>query len=98
MVDIISRDLYPPAHEHTARKKEYLELMKIPGKPKPALIGEIGVLPDPEELHREKVRWASYMTWSKVFCLTEEYNTDQELKRVYDSPYSITKEDLPALY
>ena len=98
VVDIISRDLYPPAHEHTARKKEYLELMKIPGKPKPALIGEIGVLPDPEELHRERVRWASYMTWSKVFCLTEEYNTDQELKRVYDSPYSITKEDLPALY
>jgi len=98
VVDVISRDMYPPAHEHTARTKEYQELISIPGSLKPVLIGEIGVIPDPEAVHREKTGWSSYMTWSKDFCLTEEYTDSEMLKKVYDSPYAITKEDLPQLY
>jgi len=35
------------------------------------------------------------MIWSKVFTLTEEFNTHEELKKVYDSPYSVTLADLP---
>lgn len=98
VVDIISRDMYPPEHEHTARKEEYLAMEKIPDDPKIVLIGETGVLPDVEAIHRERVGWSSYMTWSKDFCLTERYNSFEMLKRVYDSPYAVTKDELPALY
>ena len=98
VVDIISRDMYPPAHEHTACRAEFLEMEKIPGQPKIVLIGEIGVLPDVDELHREHVGWASFMTWSKDFCLTENFTGDDYLKKVYESPYAVTKEDLPELY
>ena len=98
VVDIVSVDIYPPEHEHTARKEEFLKMESIPGESKIILLGEIGVLPDVDAIHNEKIGWASFMIWSKEFCLTEDYSTDEYLKHVYDSPYSITKEDLPVLY
>ncbi len=98
VVDIISRDMYPPAHEHKARKEEFLELIKIPSTDKISIIGEIGVIPDIDEIHREKVGWSSYMTWSKDFCLTEEYTTNETLRTAYNSPYAVTKDNLPVLY
>ena len=97
-VDIISRDLYPEPHLHTACAAQYRELLHITEQPKIALIGEIGTLPDPDAVHREQIGWASYMTWSKGFCLTEEHTTAAYLKQVYDSPYAVTGETLPALY
>ncbi|MCR5149031.1 MAG: glycoside hydrolase family 26 protein [Eubacterium sp.] len=98
VVDIISRDMYPPAHEHTARQEEYEALVKVTNTPKIVFIGETGVLPDVKSLHDNKVGWAAFMTWSKGFCLTEEYNSFDELKKVYDSPYAVTKDMLPELY
>ena len=98
VVDIISRDIYPPAYEHTARKEEFLEMKLITEQPKIILIGEIGVLPDVDEIHREKIGWSSYMTWSKEFVLTDDYSSCETLKHVYDSPYAVTKENLPELY
>ena len=98
VVDIVSVDIYPPEHEHTARKDEYLKMKDIAGEDKIILLGEIGVLPDVDAIHEEKIGWASFMIWSKEFCLTEDYSTDKYLKHVYDSPYSITKEALPVLY
>ena len=98
VVDIISRDMYPEAHEHTARQEEYAAMERIPGEPKLVLIGEIGVIPDVKELHKEHVGWSSYMTWSKDYCLTEKFNTFDELRKVYDSPYAVTKDELPVLY
>ena len=98
VVDIISRDMYPEAHDHTARQEEYAAMEQIPGEPKIVLIGESGVIPDVEELNRKQVGWSSYMTWSKDYCLTEKFNTFEVLKKVYDSPCAITKDELPELY
>lgn len=98
VVDIISRDMYPEKHMHESQKERYDELIRITDAPKVALIGETGVLPAPDAIHEEKVGWASYMTWSHGFCLTEEYNTFDALRQVYQSPYAITRENLPMLY
>ncbi|MCR5684592.1 MAG: glycoside hydrolase family 26 protein [Lachnospiraceae bacterium] len=98
VVDIISRDMYPEKHLHSGHNREFEELTKITDANKVVLIGEIGTLPDPEAIHERHIGWASYMTWSKVFCLTEEFNSFEQLKKVYDSPYVITKENLPKLY
>ena len=97
-VDIISRDMYPDKHTHTSQSGMYHELTKITGQPKITAIGETGTLPDAEAIHREKIGWASYMTWSKEFCLSEEYTSSEYLKKLYDSPFSVTLDDLPELY
>lgn len=98
VVDIISRDMYPQNHVHTACADKYNELTKITGQPKIAIIGEIGSLPDVNEIHNRKIGWASFMMWSKVFCLTEEFNSFDYLKELYNSPYAVTRETLPQLY
>lgn len=98
VVDIISRDMYPPAHEHTGRSEQYNELIKITSEPKIVLIGETGTIPSAKAIHDERVGWASYMTWSHEFCIGEDYTSKDELIKMYNSPYAVTKEDLPELY
>ncbi len=98
VVDIISRDMYPPAHEHNSRSEMYNGLIKITEQPKIVLIGETGTIPSAEAIVKEKIGWASYMTWSHEFCIGEEYTTKEALKKMYDSPYAVTKEALPELY
>lgn len=97
-VDIISRDMYPPEHEHTSQSEMYYDLMKITQQNKITIIGETGTLPSAKAIADERVGWASYMTWSQVFCLTEKFNTNDALKEMYSSPYSVTKDKLPVLY
>ncbi|MBR1568619.1 MAG: beta-mannosidase [Lachnospiraceae bacterium] len=98
VVDIISRDLYPDKHVHTACEKEYQELIQITKQPKITLLGETGSLPDVNAIHDRKAGWASYMTWSGIFCLVEDFNRFAYLKELYSSPYAVTKEELPELY
>lgn len=97
-VDIISRDLYPPAHLHTAHTDELAQLKKITPQRKLCLIGEIGTLPSAEALSAEKAEWVSYMTWCGEFCTTEKYTTDAALRALYSHPWAITKDRLPELY
>lgn len=97
-VDIISRDMYPPEHEHTSQSEMYYDLMEITNQNKITIIGETGTLPSAKAIADERVGWASYMTWSQVFCLTEKFNTNDALKEMYSSPYSVTKDKLPVLY
>ena len=98
VVDIISRDMYPPAHEHTSQSEMYHNLMKITAEPKITLIGETGTLPSAQAIAEERVGWASYMTWSHEFCTSEDYSTNEVLREMYNSPYAVTKENLPELY
>lgn len=98
VVDIISRDMYPPAHEHTSQSEKYHELIKVTDVEKIVLIGETGTLPSAEAIHEEKIGWASYMTWSNEFCVGEDFNTTQVLLELYNSPYAVTKDKLPELY
>ena len=98
VVDIISRDMYPAAHEHDSRSERYYELIKITERPKIVLIGETGTIPSAKAIAEEKIGWASYMTWSHEFCTSENYTTNEALKEMYNSPYAVTKDELPELY
>lgn len=98
VVDIISRDMYPPAHEHNSRSEHYYGLVKITEQPKIVLIGETGTIPSAKAIVEEKIGWASYMTWSHEFCMSENYTTKEALREMYNSPYAVTKEELPELY
>lgn len=98
VVDVISRDMYPPEHIHTSQKEMYDELVKITNQPKIVLIGETGTLPDVEKIVEEKVGWASFMTWSKDFCTSEKFTTKEFLQKTYNSEYAVTLDKLPKLY
>lgn len=98
VVDIISRDMYPPAHVHTAQSSKLSELQRITCQPKIALIGEIGTIPSASALAEEKAEWVSYMTWCNDFCLTENFTDNEALRAMYSHPWAITKDRLPVLY
>lgn len=98
VVDIISRDMYPEPHCHTAQEEKYRELMGITECKKIAAIGEIGALPDVDEIHLKNIGWSYYMTWSHGFVLNEEVNSYDYLNRLYHSPNAVTKASLPELY
>ncbi len=95
-VDIVSRDMYP--REHLAHTDKLEELKRNTAADKIALLGEIGAIPSMDALAEAKAKWASYMTWCDVFCMTEEINDYETLRATYHHPWAITKDKLPALY
>ena len=98
VVDIITRDLYPPKHVHTDLIKEYDELSSITTSNKLMGLGEIGTLPSVTQLSKTRVPWCFYMTWSNDFCIGEEWNSNQVLYDTYNNDYAITLEKLPNIY
>ena len=91
-VDVISVDIYLEKYYATDYKKEYDELIAATTENKVAALAEVGYLPDVELLEKSRVPWAYYMTWSKEFCIGEQYNSVDNLKKMYDSSYSICLE------
>lgn len=90
VVDILSCDLYKEKGTKTDYAEAYEQLRTVMGEEKPVALAEIGILPDMEMLEKSHVPWRYYMTWSKDFVLTEEYNTHEALRSVYESTYAIT--------
>ena len=88
--DVISRDVYLEKGARTDYAKEYEELRKITDAPKVAALGEVGMIPDMQIWKESKVPWAYYMTWSKEFCMTEEYNKKEVVRNMYSSEYAVT--------
>ncbi|WP_083607122.1 glycosyl hydrolase [Paenibacillus helianthi] len=98
VTDVISRDLYPPKHVHTDLRPEYEELVQITPSPKITALGEIGVIPSMSQLSETRIPWTWYMTWSNEYGASEEWNTQDELRRAYHHEYAITLDKLPKLY
>ncbi|MNN24462.1 Mannan endo-1,4-beta-mannosidase [compost metagenome] len=98
VADVISRDLYPPAHQHTDLSKEYEELIRITPTRKLSALGEIGPIPSIPQLAESKIPWTWFMTWSNDFGRTELFTTKEELYKAYHCEYAITLDKLPRLY
>lgn len=96
--DIISRDMYPKPHAHGDFADSYNELTKVTSSPKGCAIAETGVIPDGDMLEKSHIPWLWYMTWSGIFALSEEHNSYDALKKLYDHSYSVTLDKLPKLY
>lgn len=96
--DIISRDMYPPAHQHDDRLEEYEELVIITDTKKICAIGEIGPIPSVSRLSESRAEWAYFMTWSNDFGRSERFTARDELCGAYRNPYAVTLDKLPVLY
>ena len=68
----------------------YEKLVAATSRDKVAALAEVGYLPDVDLLQKSRIPWAYYMTWSKEFCISEKYNSVENLKKMYDSEYAVT--------
>lgn len=89
-VDVISTDIYLQEYKPTDYQEEYLTLVKNTSDKKVAVLAEVGYMPDIHMLEKSNTPWAYYMTWSKEFCIGEQYNSNTSVKAMYESDYSIT--------
>ncbi|MBQ9122839.1 MAG: beta-mannosidase [Lachnospiraceae bacterium] len=92
--DIVTADWYPPKHEHTAMKSQ-CDALSMVSPSKPVAIGEIGTVPAISDMKEAGVDWLWFMMWSKVFVLTEEFNTKEEFRKQFNDTYAITLDKLP---
>ena len=92
--DILTADWYPPKHQHTAMKSQCDALLSV-APSKPVAIGEIGTVPAISDMEKAGVDWLWFMMWSKVFVLTEEFNTKEEFRKQFKDAYAITLDKLP---
>ena len=89
-VDVVSVDVYPEQFEKTDYRSQYEELVAGTTKDKVAALAEVGYIPDIAMLEESHIPWAYYMTWSKEFCIGEQYNSKESLKAMYGSDYAVT--------
>lgn len=89
-VDIISADIYLPEYSATDYHEEYYSLIEETTKNKVAALAEVGYIPDIRLLEKSHIPWAYYMTWSKEFCIGEQYNRIENVRKMYESDYAIT--------
>ena len=89
-VDVVSVDVYLPEYAPTDYAESYRELAAGTSKNKVAALAEVGYLPDISVLEKSRIPWAYYMTWSKEFCIGEQYNSVESLEAMYRSPYAVT--------
>ncbi len=90
-VDIVSIDIYLQKYEKTDYREQYEQLVRATSRCKTAALAEVGYMPDIELLAQSHTPWAYFMTWSKEFCIGEQYNTTERLKSIYDSSYALSK-------
>lgn len=88
-VDIISTDIYLPEYAETDYAKDYNELISATTGKKVAALAEVGYIPNIKLLEQAHTPWAYFMTWSKEFCIGEQYNKIDNLKAMYNSEYAV---------
>lgn len=96
-VDILSTDIYSPAHDYGPLTADYLYTRSF-SPDKPTALGENGPVPDPGLLQSSRTPWLWFLTWGGGFVDSEEHNTKAQLQKMYHSSYAITLDKLPRLY
>ncbi|MFR5027626.1 MAG: glycosyl hydrolase [Coprococcus sp.] len=89
-VDIVSMDIYLPEYTATDYSEEHTKLVEATSPNKVAALTEVGYIPDIHLLEKSHTPWAYYMTWSEEFCIGEKFNSNENLKAMYDSQYAVT--------
>ncbi len=102
MVDIVGIDYYGPKRDYSPLKEEYILARSYTDGDKMVALTETGVIPDPDLLLKDGVKWLWYTTWCSEAVLSknqkkysEEYTEKWMLKKVYHHDYVITKNELP---
>jgi mannan endo-1,4-beta-mannosidase len=102
--DIVSVDIYPPKHEHETQLEKLAETQSCSFKAKLVALTENGSLPNILKIAEHKIPWSWYCTWNGEFVIDEKtkryseaYSSASVLKSAYESPWLVTRDELPAL-
>ena len=99
-VDIIGEDIYAANHSYGAQNSKFIELLDYSETNKIIALTENGVLFDIDNVVATNARWAWFNTWCGDFVqkngrYSEAYTEADMLRKVYDSEYVITLDELP---
>lgn len=100
-VDIISEDIYPDKKDYSSQSKKFIEASSYTEANKLIALSENGVIPDPDNLIKDKAKWLWFCTWGGEFVMdkahnySDEYTEKEMLIKVYTHEYVITKDELP---
>lgn len=105
-VDIIGEDIYPPERNYESQVDRFRLASSYTSANKIITLSENGPLPDPDLLIRDGAPWSWCCTWYGTFVYREDngrlvysgkYTELKMLRKLYDHPFTLTREDLPDL-
>jgi len=108
-VDLIGEDIYAAKHDYGSKASKFYEIVEYLhelGAMKPIGLTECGVVPDINEMERDKAMWFMFSTWNGDFVqkksgsqytgeYSEEYTEAAHLRMMYNDKRVITLNDLP---
>ena len=105
-VDIVGVDIYAGEHEYSSQIDQFLTTLRSAGSKKMVVLSENGTMFDPDLAVRDRAMWGFFCTWSGEFVMndglvkkySEQYTDKDMLKKVYNSEYVITRDELPDLH
>ncbi|MFE9751260.1 glycosyl hydrolase [Saccharothrix saharensis] len=95
VVDVVSADVYLPQGDHGPAIGTYERLVDLGGDKKLVALGEVGSIPDPDQIRAYDARWSWFVTWSGSFIQDGVVNPRDFLQRVYHHADIITLDELP---
>lgn len=104
-VDIVGIDIYAGEHAYSSQMEQFLLNLSYSGGKKMVVLSENGTLIDPDLAVRDRAMWGFFCTWGGEFVMTDgvrksysqQYTDVEMLTKVYNSPYVITRDELPDL-
>ena len=107
LVDIIGEDIYPPERTYGSHADRFRQALGYTDANKIIALSENGPLPDPDKMLEDGALWAWNCTWYGSFVhrqdeagrtvLSEQYTERYMLRKVYDHPLTVTRDELPDL-
>ena len=91
-VDLIGADSYTAG----ANGHLYAEVAAIAPEGMPIVFHECGAIPTAEQMAQADAPWVMFMVWHTSYLTDGKSNTPASLKRIYQSEYFITLDELPA--
>lgn len=98
--DINGEDIYPEKHDYSSQSERF-SLAYAYSPKKMIAMTENGVIPDPDNMNSDGIRWLFFNTWCREFIvdrsgdISEEYTEKTMLRKAYSHPDIVTLEDLP---
>lgn len=105
VVDIVGEDIYPGEKVYTSQMDKFMQVHEYADSNKMVVMSENGCLFDPDLAIRDGAMWGYFGTWGGEFVegsstmniYSEQYTEADMLKKVYDHPNVITRDELPDL-
>lgn len=94
-VDVGGADTY--ASNHNSLISMFNTSRNIYGSVIPIALHENGRIPDPDLLQADGARWVLFNTWHGTWLTSTSNNSISLLQKVYNSPYVVTRDELPNL-